>query len=156
TVQDKDRHEILSQIIDLSKYQYLHERADGHRKNHKGQADAFQSQVQGISTVNDSDIESLTREATSASAIFEKTRSQLDDLIALKIHARNWNKLVTEQAKIDKEIKEAKSLLEQSKQIKRDAARASDLRQVLPHLREIFNGRNRLAVIEEQITAHNK
>ena len=154
TADPEERHQILSQIVDLSKYQRLHERADERRKTHKCQADTYQDQLRTIEPVDESAIEALAEQIESAAATAEATRAQLDDLIALKVHAQNWNKLAGEQSTLARKIEEAESLFQQRNQIESRAARATELSSALPLLRGLFQDRNRLAGFEEKIAAH--
>lgn len=149
----EERHAILSQIVDLSKYQKLETRADDLRKHHKGQAEAFQSQLNTILPVDGAAIVELTGRIESAAAAAEATRAQLDDLIALKVHAGRWDELTAERGRLEREMGEAESLLGQSEAIEWDAARAADLSCVLPSLRKLSQDRGRLAEIEGQIIA---
>jgi DNA repair protein SbcC/Rad50 len=155
TSDDKDRHEVLSQIIDLSKYQRIYERADDHRKNHKGQAEGFQSQLQNIAPVNADEIEALAAQVISAADTANEARGQREEIIRLTVHAQNWNRLQAELKDIEPEIKVAETLLAQSNQIERDAERFGGLQRALPVLREIFNERDRLAGIEQKIAEYN-
>lgn len=156
TSEDKDRHEVLSQIIDLSKYQKLHERAEEYRKNHKGQMDAFNAQLQNTAPVDAADIEIFIEQASLAAATADEARAQREEIIRLKVHAQNWNKLVAELREIEPEIKAAESLLAQSKQIERDAVRSAVLQRALPLLREILKGRERFVQIEKEIATYNQ
>lgn len=156
TSEDKDRHEVLSQIIDLSKYQRIYERADDHRKNHKGQADGFQSQLQNTAPVNAAEIEALAEQVITAAKTANETRGQREEIIRLKVHAQNWNRLQTELKGIEREINVADSLLTHSEQIEREVERFEVLQRALPVLREVFNGRERLTDIEKEISNHNK
>src|SRR5262249_2255557 len=48
----KGRAEVLASIVDLERYQRLHERADGERKKLKGQVEELQAQVNAIVDVS--------------------------------------------------------------------------------------------------------
>lgn len=156
TAEIEERHQILSQIVDLSKYQRLHERADEYRKTHKCQADTYQDQLRTVDSVDESAIEELSARIESAATVAETTRAQLDDLIALKVHAKNWNKLVAEQERLADEMEEAETLFRQSEQIEQNAARAAELNRALPLLQSLFQDSNRLAELEAQINSSNK
>jgi DNA repair exonuclease SbcCD ATPase subunit len=153
SAEKEERHAILGQIVDLSKYQKLEARADDLRKYHKGQADAFQSQLNLVLAVDESVIVELTGRIESAAADVEAARGQLDELIALKVHARRWDGLSAERSRLEREMRDAESLLTQGEAIERDAARAADLNCVLPTLRKLSQDRKRLAEIDARVAA---
>lgn len=154
TAEAEERHQILSQIVNLSKYAKLHERADEYHKDHKSQAKALQDQLQAVEPVDTSAIDELTAQISSTATTVETTRAQLDDLIALKVHAQNWDKLSSELTNLAREIEDAESLFQRSEQIESRAARAIELTRVLPILKSLFQDRNRLAEFQEQIAQY--
>src|SRR5205807_819881 len=104
--------------------------------------------------VDDATIETLASQIESATTTYETTRTQLDVLISLKVHAQNWGKLVSEQSQLEREIEEAEALFKQGEQIERDAAREAELSRTLPTLRKLFQDGEKLVKLEAQIALH--
>ncbi len=149
----KDRHEMLTQIIDLSKYERLHQIAEERHKDLKAQADNYQRQLQGLEPVDEDEINSLITQVEEATAQVKAAQEQLEKLSALKVHAERWGALIEAQASLEQVLNEAHSLLAQADKIQRDAERLAELRQVLPLFQRLLSERQRLSESEARIAA---
>lgn len=138
------RHEMLSQIVDLSAYEALHQKADARRKDFETQARLLDSQLQGIEAVEPEEIERLQREAETARAQIVQCQQSLQELAALQVHAERFGTLQTERDEIEGALLETKVLFDQAEQIERDAQRWKQLNEVLPPLQRIVGLREQL------------
>lgn len=140
----KDRHPILAQIVDLSKYESLHERADKLRANYRQKAELLEKQLLNLQPVEPAQIEKLKQEIETATLESETANETLEKLIELKVHAANWGKLIAEQSNLNRQIKTAEKLFENETAIENEAAEAAELNQIFPVLKSLFADRERL------------
>jgi DNA repair protein SbcC/Rad50 len=152
----KARHDILSQIIDLSAYQHLHKRADEEQKKFQNIADDAKDKLSGIKLVDETQIESLAADIVRMSSDLETAQHRLERQAALKVHAQSWNTLSQEQAQIRQTLDEARLLSAQAAQIERDADRLVELNRVLLLLEYIHNDQQRFNKCERQIAEYNQ
>lgn len=148
------RHEMLGQIVDLSAYQCLYERAYEKHKKLKDKAETFQDELKGLAPVGESEIKGLDKVIEEASKKSKAVQERLRQLAALKVHAKNWEKLVTEQNQIKEALEEANTLMAQAPQIEQDAKRLTELERILPQLGYLFKEQQRLAESDELIAKH--
>lgn len=139
------RHEMLSQIVDLSAYEALHQKTDARRKDFETQARLLDSQLQGIEPVELEEIERLHREADAAREAALKCQQVLQALAALQVHAERFGALQAERDEIEGALAHTKVLFDRTDIIERDAARWKQLSQVLPSLQRIVGLREQLA-----------
>lgn len=152
----KARHEILSQIIDLSAYKRLHERADEEYKKFQNKADDAKNRLRGVDPVDDMELESLDAGILRMSNELKVVQHQLEQQAALKVHAQNWNSLSQEQSKIRHVLEESSLLSAHAAQIERDSDRLVELNQVWPVLGNIHNDHQRFNECERQIAEYNQ
>ncbi len=114
----KDRHTMLTQIVNLSAYERLCQKAERQHKDFDARTNAFQSALQGLAPVDDREIEELATHAKQAQAELETTQKRLEELAGLKVHAKRWNELEQERSGIEEAVREArKTLLEVSREL---------------------------------------
>lgn len=148
------RHEMLGQIVDLSAYQCLYERAYEKHKKLKEKAETFQDELKALAPVDEGEIDLLDKAIEEANEKSKAAQKRLRKLAALKVHAKNWEKLVTEQNRIADALEEAKSLMAQASRIEQDAKRLIELEGVLPQLEYLFREQQHLAKSDELIANH--
>jgi exonuclease SbcC len=147
----KEKHKVLSQIVDLSIYEKLHKKTEEIQKQHKQLADNFQKQLQHIEPVNNDQIATLDQKIAQAKKQQKEFEKRLRELSALKVQAKSWEKLSREKEKIDQVISEAQNLFAQAEQIEQEAARFSELKHVLPSIVAVFNASQDLSDCEKSI-----
>lgn len=150
------RHEMLGQIVDLSAYQHLYERTHEKHKKLKEKAETFQGELKGLAPVNEGEFDRLDEVIEEEAQKSKAAQERLRELAAFKVHAKNWNTLVTEQNRIVDALEEAKSLMAQASQIEQDAKRLEELTGVLPQLEYLFKEQQRFANSGELIRKHRE
>jgi DNA repair exonuclease SbcCD ATPase subunit len=147
----KVRHEMLGQIIDLSAYERLWERAEERHKQSRAAAEACRAQLGGLDPVDEADLGRLAEEADVAARAADLARSRIERLLELKADARRWADLDAERGRLEREIADAAALAARAEEIERRAARLDELRRVLPALERFVEAAAELAAFEEDL-----
>src|SRR5262245_13307679 len=146
----KDRALVLASIVDLQRFQRLHESADGRRKELRGQVDSLRDQFNAIQDVPEHDLTAAFGRIETAEEARVIAQLEADRLQALEFEARTWSeknrKLTATQ---EKRIRAGK-LVQEAATIERDLARLKELRDVLPHVETIFQRRADLSESESR------
>jgi exonuclease SbcC len=150
------RHEMLGQIVDLSAYQRLYERAEEKRKEYQGKAKTYQDELKGLEPVDEGEFNRLDRIIDEEDKRSKAAQKRLRKLAELKVHAKNWDRLVTEQNQIAAALEEAKVLMAEASQIEQDAKRLEELTAVLPQLEYLLQEQQRLANSDKLICKHRE
>ncbi len=130
----RTRHSILSQIVDLSAYQELHEAVKLRHGDLSRKSRDLDTQIQGMARIDPNEIERLGDEALQARAASLACVEALQQLAALKVHAGAWQERVVEQRALELELSQVRGLLDRGAQISERHARWSDLKIHLPDL----------------------
>jgi DNA repair protein SbcC/Rad50 len=147
----KGRAEVLAGIVDLERYQRLHERADAKRKALRANLEAVQGQVAGVPEVTDLELfaaENRIHEAEEARALAAK---EVDRLQHLEFEARKWAELQGRLATLQTRWEAARGLIAEAAAIEQAYYRLRDLRDVIPHL--LIIQEKQLAVAESERNA---
>jgi exonuclease SbcC len=150
----KDRHTMLTQIVDLSAYKLLHEQVDDKRKTLEKEAQIYEKQLKGLKVIDKAEIERLTEEITEADEQVQKTQRKLEDIARYQVQAQQWAELKREQQEIQELLTEAQDLFLKTDKIRQDADRLSELSGVLPTLEYLFQEGERLAKSVQEIVRY--
>lgn len=142
------RHEILSQIVDLKRYERLHETAEERQKLWHLQASHAQQQLASVEPVDETRLAALPELVLDAQSAVTTANQQVAHIAGLKVHAEHWNKLEVERVALASKLATSQEMGEQAERIERDAARLSDLTLAVPRLRELASERARLNEVE--------
>ncbi|MBO0700807.1 MAG: SMC family ATPase, partial [Zavarzinella sp.] len=147
----KGRAEVLAGIVDLERYQNLHERADARRKALKANLEAVQGQVAGIPEVTDLELFAAENKIHEAEEARAGVAREVDRLQHLEFEARKWADLQARLATLKARWDTAQALIAESAAIEQAYYRLRDLRDVIPHLLVIQE--KQLAVAESERNA---
>lgn len=126
------RHKILLQIVDLSAYQKLHEDVKSEHAALSGQSKRLDSLLLGMDRVDPSEIARLGDGAQQARQASQACVEKLQELAALRVHARAWQKSLSEKRELDSQLLHVRGLLDRAEQIARSHERWSELKIHLP------------------------
>ncbi len=149
--QPRDRHDMLSQIVDLSRYERLHKAAEARHKQCHAQADAYRDQLEKMEPVDEIRLNGLPGLIETAQTNMSAAQKRLEDLAGLKVHVGRWNKLETERIEIETKLENSQELFKRAEQIERDAARLAELALVVPLLRALIEEQERMEKAERHI-----
>ena len=150
------RHKILSQIIDISAYKNLHDKAKEKHYKWNNSADNLKGQLSLIPVVDDNQIAALATQAAELKDKTDATMRQLQEVIARKKEAERWNDLVKEQTEIEQSLTVAQGLLALAAKIEQDAGRFKELKRLLPQVERLLEERQRLTVLDAGIINYSE
>lgn len=138
------RAEVLAGIVDLERYQKLHERANARKLAAKGQLEAITHQQLAVPEVTEFEyaaaLEAIDRTETDRQAAFDK----LESLRELEAQSRKWMEAETRLAETREKLKQAEYLLSSAVKIEKAHARLVELRDALPAAHAVVTTRTRL------------
>jgi DNA repair protein SbcC/Rad50 len=130
----KGRAEVLAGIVDLERYQNLHEKADTRRKDLKAKLEAVQGQATGIPEVTDFELLAAENAIYDAESERDKAVQEVERLQHLEFRARQWAELQTRLTGLRDKWDQAQSLIKEADAIEAAFTRLRDLRDVIPHV----------------------
>jgi exonuclease SbcC len=130
----KGRAEVLAGIVDLERYQRLHEKADAKRKALKANLEAVQGQVAGIPEVTDFELLAAENKIHDAEEERAKAAKEVDRLQDLEFRARQWAELQARLGGLKARWETARAIIRESDAIEAAYTRLKDLRDVIPHI----------------------
>jgi exonuclease SbcC len=145
----KGRAEVLASIVDLERYQRLHERADAERKKLKFKVEELQSQVNAVAEVSDVEIAAATNKIDDAEAALAAAHGEVERLQALEFQTRQWTEWQGKLAAVRTRKASAAQLIQEADRIEQQAARLKELRDALPHVDVIVQRRFEMRRSEE-------
>lgn len=124
------RAEVLASIVDLERYQKLHEKADSRRKTLKAEFEGLQNQRSGIPEITDFDWAVAEAEIAREEENRQQATLEVDRLQMREFEARKWTELQAGLQQLHGKWKEAESLIAESAGIENDFQRLRELRSV--------------------------
>ena len=128
------RAEVLAGIVDLERYQKLHEKADVKRKAFKAELDAVQGQVAGVPEVTDFDLLAAENTMVDADEARSIAGKEVERLQHLEFAARQWADAQTRLAGLRERWSKAQTLIAESDVIEQAYRRFCELRDAIPHV----------------------
>ncbi len=132
------RYEVLSKLIDLSKYAALEAKAREQKKSWENQAAIYRDNLNRMSPATEQDLVNaqIAIEREDESVI--GSRRLVDRLQSIFGQANQWEHLNTDRLETGEKIKTFQSLMTQSEEIYHSYQRLIDLRQALPGLKAVI------------------
>jgi exonuclease SbcC len=130
----KDRAAVLAGIVDLERYQNLHEKADSHRKEIKGRLEAVEGQITGVPEVADIELIAAENKIDEAEQAKTDAAKVVDRLQQLEFEARRWADVQARLNGFRTRWKKAEALIGESAAIESAFRRLRELQSVIPHL----------------------
>jgi exonuclease SbcC len=156
------RRKVLAQLIDLSRYERLHERAKKRGDEHRKEAARLQQRLGALREIQKGDIDA----AAAALDATEKARDALDhemeQLCELLPAAGRWEQLLAEQADVSLRKASDQEILAQAAEIRARNAELVALAPILEPLRDAGNARlalvgaNAAAAAEEALAVETE
>jgi exonuclease SbcC len=144
----EERRTVLASIVDLERYEHLHEKADAKRKELKGQLEALSSQLAALPQVKAEELTAAEQAIRVAEEARRQANAAVDRLRELELQAKTWMELQNKLKAARQRWQNAEQLLEKAADIERDLERLRELREVLPRLREIIKQRGTIRAAE--------
>jgi exonuclease SbcC len=135
------RRTVLASIVDLERYEKLHEKADAERRAVKGMLDEKHNQLEALPEVKAEQIAEAERAIGVAEEARQRASAEVDRWRDLEHQARNWVELQSRLAAARQRREQAQRLLAEAGDIEKNMERLRELREVLRPLREIIKQR---------------
>ncbi|HLG61965.1 MAG TPA: SMC family ATPase [Ktedonosporobacter sp.] len=145
-----ERHEVLTHIIDLSRYEALCKLAGSKQKVLEGELKSYTTQLSHLEAVDDAHLLNLEAQKSEAEAKREQARQRHLTLIALKEQAKHWQKLQEDEQRLVENLAQCTALLDQAAQIKQRATRLDNLQKVITPLEQIYHWQREYAGYQTQ------
>ena len=152
----KARHQILSQLVDISSYARLAEKAEVRQKQFAVQADEHEKALSRLARVEPQEIDELEDVIEEVEERLKNLRGRLEDLAGLIVHAAHWETLQAEKEDVEQTLDQAQELYARAEYIERDATRWDELNYVVPRLEKIFKTRKHLDQAHTQARAYER
>lgn len=130
----KDRAAVLAGIVDLERYQNLHEKADTQRKAIKANLEAVEGQITGVPEVADMELIAAENKIDEAEQARTDAAKEVDRLQQLEFEARRWAEVQARLNGYRAKWKKAEALIGESAAIEGAYRRLRELQSVIPHL----------------------
>jgi len=139
----EERRQVLASIVDLERYEAMHEKSVARRKEADARADGLRDRLGRIPEVTDEQIDDAVTRIGQAQQLKAGAAEKLERAVELVRKAQEWQKLQGELAEARARCDAATRLLDDAPKIERDAARLRELDTVLPQIGTILQERQR-------------
>jgi DNA repair exonuclease SbcCD ATPase subunit len=139
----RERHDVLTQLVDLSDYVNLYERAKAKHNEHSAKEKLLANQLEQLPAVSPEAIDVLATTANDNREISAQAQAELQKIAALKTHAEHWQQLMIRHAQAEGDLKKSQSLIVRADEVERAAQRLAELSVVLPILERLRDARQK-------------
>ncbi len=139
------RAEVLAGIVDLERYQALHEKAVLRRKDFEAQLETLSEQTAAIPEVTAEELASSIMAIETAETHREQAAARVTALAEIEVQARRWQDAAARHAAAEHAVKMAEELLGDAPKIETAFARVAEIRSVLPAIHLITTERAKVA-----------
>jgi DNA repair exonuclease SbcCD ATPase subunit len=137
----KGRFEVLAGIVDLERYQRLHERADGQRKALRTSAELLKAQLTALPEVTELELAAAENRIAEADEKRQQAAAEVERWQGLEFQAQRWAGLQTKLGGLRRKWQEAQALVAEAENIEKGMARLAELRAVLPQVEAVCKNR---------------
>jgi DNA repair exonuclease SbcCD ATPase subunit len=152
----EERRQVLASIVDLERYEHLHEEAVLKRKEADARVDALRDRLGSIPEVTEEQIESVHARIASAQQTKTSASEKVERAVELVRKAQEWQKLQKELTEARNRFEAANRLLSDGPKIEKDAARLRELNAVLPQISTILQEKQRADDAGKARALHDK
>lgn len=150
------RAEVLAGIVNLERYQKLHERANLRKNALKGLLDSLNHQTKAIPEVTDQDYQAAIASIEQLESEHQAALQKLDELRELEIQSRRWQEAIARLDESRDRLKRSEYLLGSALKIEKAYARLLELRDVLPAAYAVVTTRGKLQESEQRTARYTK
>ncbi len=147
----KGRFEVLAGIVDLERYQRLHEKADGQRKQLKASIEVLKSQLEHHAEVSELELAAAEGRITDTEDDRKQRQAEVERWQGVEFQAQRWSELQTKLGGLHLKWQQFQTLVAEAEVIEKDVVRLRELREVLPHVENIVKQRQQAHLAEGTI-----
>ncbi|MCU0704612.1 MAG: SMC family ATPase, partial [Fimbriiglobus sp.] len=150
------RFEVLAGIVDLDRYQRLHEKANTKKNELKSKLDTVSAQTEGVPEVTDEQFAQAIIAIDAAEQDRDRAKAKIDDAQDKLVQAGRWADAEGRAAAARQKLAQAESLLGHAVKIEKDFTRLTELKAVLPTVQTVVTVRNELRLSDERRATYEK
>ncbi len=144
------RAEVLANIVDLARYQNLHERANQKKLILKAQVESLQIQSESIPDVTDAEYAQAQELLELSDNNRRRAQDRLNELLSFQRMHLLWNEAESRLREARERLRSANDLIRSAPAIERDHTRWLDLHSALPAAHAVITTRIRLVESEQR------
>jgi exonuclease SbcC len=133
------RREVLASIVDLERYERLHQKADEERKRQEGALKSLSHRLETLPNVTAEELTAAQQGIVAAEKAREEARAEVERTRVLEFQAKAWGELQNRLAQARLRWQQAEELLKDAAGIEQAMERMRELRETLPHLSQLSN-----------------
>jgi DNA repair exonuclease SbcCD ATPase subunit len=149
----KGRFEVLAGIVDLERYQRLHEKADGQRKALRTSAEVLKGQLTALPEVSELELAAVENRIADAEERRQQAAAEVERRQGLEFQAQRWAELQTKLGGLRRKWQDAQALVAEAEAIEKGMGRLVELRAVLPQVEAAFKHKQQAQQAEARIAA---
>ncbi len=149
----KGRFEVLAGIVDLERYQKLHEKADAQRKALKARGEVLRNQLGALPEVSALEVVVAENRIADAEEELQQAAAETERWQGLEFQAKRWGDLQTQLGGLRQKWQQAQALVTEAEAIEKDMARLRELRTALPHVETVFKQKQQAQQAETKAAA---
>ncbi len=150
------RFEVLAGIVDLERYQRLHEKANTKKNELKSKLDTVSAQAEGVPDVSDEHFAQAIIAIDTAEQARDAAKTRVEDAQERVVQAGRWADAEGRATSARDKLKSAEGLLTDAVRIEKDHARLAELKAVLPTVQTVVTVRNELKNSDDRRTQFDK
>ena len=135
------RAEVLAGIVDLGRYQRLHEKANAKKLGLKGHLDTLSAQIEGVPEVSDMEYVGATLRIDECQLARTEVQTRIDDLSARELQARRWEDADARHRQAADKLTAAEKLLTDAVRIEARFNKLAELKAVVPIIGTVAGAR---------------
>lgn len=144
------RFEVLAGIVDLERYQRLHEKANARKLELKSKLEALAHQADAVPDVSEMEYAAVEMRIDECEEARERGQAQIDVLMGQEVQARRWTDTQARLGAARQKLTQAESLLGEAVKIEKAFARLTELRAVLPAVNTVVTMRGQFKESERK------
>jgi exonuclease SbcC len=145
------RREVLASIVDLGRYERLHQKADERRKSLEGEWKALAGRIAALPVVAPLELQEARSRIEDAELARSQARNEVERLQGFEYQARVWQDMQARLTQARTRWQKARAVLADASAIEQAVERLRELREVLPRLNDIVVQRGQANQAEEHI-----
>jgi DNA repair exonuclease SbcCD ATPase subunit len=146
----RGRFEVLAGIVDLQRYQQLHQRADEERKRLDSECKGLELRKGVLANVSEDMVAEAQNRCASLQQARQNAQREFEGLQELEFQARQWQDLQNRLTAARLRVSDARQVLGEEAAIERDVQRLQELEDVLPRVQVIVEQRGQIQIREKE------
>jgi exonuclease SbcC len=149
--QPQGRFEVLAGIVDLQRYERLHERAREHCRQWENQVEQLRGRLSQLPEIPPLEIESVAQAIQEAEVACQQANAELERLEKMLAQAQRWSDLERERRRIQQQLREAQDLLREADALECAWQRYQELKALLPLVESFLQQRQCLQETQREV-----